>query len=1395
MTEQYKYRVGGSLSVDAPTYVTRQADHDFFEGLKTGDFCYVLNARQTGKSSLLWRTRQRLAGEGVRCAVIDLSSIGRYQMTADKWYATVIRKLVNDFDLANEFDQNTWWCDLEHLSPTYRFSEFIETVLLTKLQGPIVIFMDEIDSVLRFEFKDDFFTAIRAFFNKRAENPDYDRLTFALLGVATPSDLIEDKEQTPFNIGRAIELTGFQSHEVEPLTQGFMGKVTNPQATLEEILQWTGGHPFLTQKLCSLLLQELEAANSDSHAVSIAAIVHHQIIDNWEAHDYPEHLKTIRNRMVTNEKRAGRLLGLYRDVLEQQETEAANGTGGALSSPDAQSPGILASNHPDQMALRLTGLVIKQRGRLKVYNRIYASIFDRAWISQELSNLRPYCEAFNAWVASDCKDDSRLLRGAALKEAQEWAVDKNLDPLDVQFLHISQEKGFEAERLANEKATQILTKANQRAKQRIRIGSLFLVGSLLATVGLANVAEDAINQTKDAEIRANDAQSSLKLTKNAVTRLNEKNQQVLASLERAQRSKEMADTQARDAKKRAATARRQVEVAQEQVEVAQARADEARERERRSQTAAVAAQASAQAAHNDAEVANDQRAKAEEAQKKAENARELTEDIAALERRSNALLAIFEKDSRGQLDSLLQAVRSGKDLQAKLRDQADEYPTPSSILALQSILSNIQEVQRFSHREWIWGVSFSPDGSKLAIAGNNRRLYICKLATRCDTEGRPEGRNGKASTIFSNSPNSSRGHNGEILSVQFNPQNNNQVATGSADGTVRLWDTETMESAPLPGNDRGSKVVSVAFSPDGTKVAAARDDGRVSVWNIDSRKITASFQAHPSRIFKLSFAPNGQQIATAGFDGTARIWDIQTERQIAEFKHRGMVLAVSFGPNGKLATAGENGFVYLWDVRSRRKISEFSAHLSWIMSVHFSPDGKQLVTTGLDFAARVWDVDRIRSNTDVAGFRVAEFKHRGLVTDASFRPDGQQLATTSLDQTTRLWKLPARQTAQIIDRKLPEKNTFTTRVLFSPADENLIAVANANGIVQIYNVLSSSEKITINANGWVSSMSFDSHGKRLATAKLNGEAQIWDVTSGQDITKNLLSLKQEGLSQGKPQNRETSGTSSVSFSPDGKHLAIAYLGGIVRLWDIESQRQVSEFKVDRFFIGSMSFSPDGRILATTGAEGKVKLWDVRNQKEINTTELEKLNRRILSVSFHPRPIDENSNVIALAASDGFIQLWSIHFNARQDRFLLSSKSSNLPPAFQAHEGSVLSVIFSSRGSQLATVGLDSAIRVWAVPALKAPDPNKTDTTQYLPQIAEFQAERSLAWNISLNTRGNQIAIVEADAFRLDRPVSSKMQVHKIESLAELLVRACDWLRSYPEAQNTCKDINQSISAR
>ncbi|MBD0263425.1 MAG: ABC transporter substrate-binding protein [Tolypothrix sp. Co-bin9] len=420
--QQY-YQVGGTLEPDDPSYIERQADKNLYEGLKVAKFCYVFNSRQMGKSSLQVRVSKRLESEDFRCVLISLDGFGAKGVTQERWYYTLIQDFADKFELPRE-RLETWLHESKSLAHVKRLSDFIEKILLAEIYQNIVIFIDEIDTVLSLDFPtDDFFALIRYFYNLRASNLNFNRITFCLLGVATPSQLIQDNQRTPFNIGEAIQLNGFSFAETRPLAQGLESKVSNfkiAEEIIQEVLNWTGGQPFLTQKLCQIIAKHEEIIPVEKKVIRkwVEELVKLRIITNWEEQDHPQHLRTIRDRIINSKEPTIKLLKLYQTIRQQQE--------------------LPADGSPEQSELVLSGLVVENNRRLKIYNRIYEYIFDSQWLAELLADKRPYEEELLGWLSSG-KNKSWLLQGQKLRTAMKWIIGKTRTIEDYQFLNASQE--------------------------------------------------------------------------------------------------------------------------------------------------------------------------------------------------------------------------------------------------------------------------------------------------------------------------------------------------------------------------------------------------------------------------------------------------------------------------------------------------------------------------------------------------------------------------------------------------------------------------------------------------------------------------------------------------------------------------------------------------------------------------------------------------------------------------------------------------------------------------------------------------------------------------------------------------------------------------------------------
>jgi len=343
---------GGTLHPDSPSYVQRLADDELFNLILSGELCYILTSRQMGKSSLMVRTHRRLREQGINTAIIDLTEIGITNV--EQWYLVVVSLLAEQLNLA--VDPILWWEERASLSVVHRFVRFLHDVALVEVEGPVVIFIDEIDTTLKLEFSDDLFAAIRFTHNTCAIDPAYSRLTFVLIGSAIPADLIKDATRTPFNVGRGIDLCEFSRKDAQVFRNGLETVYSGQgDAILNRIFYWTEGHPYLTQKLCLAIVKSKRKSWTDKQ---IDQLVEKLLLSEGARKE--THLQYIRNKIVTSPQRR-QLLTLYKEIHKGKR---------------------IRENEQSyvQSQLKVSGLIKAENGYLRVRNEIYRHIFDLRWI-------------------------------------------------------------------------------------------------------------------------------------------------------------------------------------------------------------------------------------------------------------------------------------------------------------------------------------------------------------------------------------------------------------------------------------------------------------------------------------------------------------------------------------------------------------------------------------------------------------------------------------------------------------------------------------------------------------------------------------------------------------------------------------------------------------------------------------------------------------------------------------------------------------------------------------------------------------------------------------------------------------------------------------------------------
>ncbi|MBD2743443.1 AAA-like domain-containing protein [Coleofasciculus sp. FACHB-1120] len=1140
-----KYQVGGSLTSKAPSYVERIADTQLYDALKQGEFCYVLNSRQMGKSSLLVRTRHRLQQEGFKCTAVDMTNIGSEIITPTQWYKGIVADLWSGFNLLEKLNLKAWWREQEDISLLQRLSRFLADLLLVQFPNErLFIFIDEVDSILSLDFPvDDFFAWIRFCYNQRAINPEYRRITFAIFGVATPSDLIVDRNRTPFNIGKAIELTGIRLHEAQPLVKGLEVKKGNSQTVLKEILAWSGGQPFLTQKLCNLVgnlvdtrLSESETMNSvltippGNEAFWVENLVKTRIIHKWESQDEPEHLKTIRDRLLRNERKAGRLLGIYQQILQ----------GRKLPADDSQ----------EQIELLLSGLVVKHEGYLQVKNRIYQEVFNLKWVEKQLEQLRPYSQAFDAWIASKQKDASRLLRGQALKDAQMWALGKSLSDLDYQYIAASQELDrkevqliLEAERTkeveARLKEEQRRLNQEKEAAKRQKILLFAVSVAFFIACGLGVITYFQYRRATESERQARI--SEIRAIASSSEGLFASNQGLDALIEAIKAKRKLQRLGLADS-----SIDRTVENALRQ---AVYQADEYNRF------------SGHQAAVMAVDISPDSKLIASAS----------VDKTVKLWRRDGTEIATLTGHQ-----AIVRRVKFSPD--GQLIASGSDDGTVKLWKLDGTLLKNFQ-----GNSLAVWGVAFSPDGQIIASASQDNTVKLWKLdGTLLKTF---PARTGSGSTLTSVafSPDGEIiastsgdktiklwkldgtllrtlvGHTAVVSSVAFSPDGKTIVSV-SGDKTIKVWKLDGTLLRTLVGHT--AVISSVAFSPDGQKIVSGSRDKTVKIWNIDGTELT-TFSGHSASIWDVAWSRDGSFIASAGAENTVRLWESKNPLQTTITAHKGAIWGIDISADSStIATSSEDGTVKLWS-REGKLLATFTGENSVLygVGVASSADGKLIAATRNDDKVNIWE----RNGKAIATLT----GHQANVFTVAFSPDAQIIATGSLDNTIKLWRRDG-----TLLHTMTGHHTPVWQVAFSP-DGQLVVSAGGDSTVKLWKLDGSLVRTFPGHTTAVWRLAFNRQGNIIASSSGDKTVKLWTIDG-----KLLRTL-----------SGHTAAVWGVGFSPDSQIIASGGVDNTVKLWKLDGT-ELTTLRGHTAAIRGVAYSPDGKFVASVGEDNTLNLWNV-----------------------------------------------------------------------------------------------------------------------------------------------------------------------------------------------------------
>jgi WD40 repeat protein len=881
------YITGGTLPRDASSYVERAGDALLQAELRAGEFCYVLTSRQMGKSSLMVQTVTRLRQEGVVCVVIDLTAIGQ-NLDPERWYAGIVNRLAHQLELVEEVE-GFWFSHLD-VSPLLRLMRALREVVLQLETRQVVLFIDEIDAVRSLPFSaDEFFAAIRSCFNLRTEDPEYQRLTFCLLGVASPSDLIRDTRTTPFNIGKRIDLTDFTLQEAQPLAQGL--EFANSQALLERVLHWTGGHPYLTQRLCLAV-----AADAFVRSRRDVDRICGEVFFSAEAREQDDNLMFVRDRILRSELDTATLLDTYKRALS-----------GRVVRCDEANP--IASE------LLLAGIVRGDNGLLRPRNRIYSTVFDRAWIMSGMpgEEMRRQRAAYQKGVlrASALASVVFLTLGSLALYAFQQRNKAWKSASDAKVIAGRERRArSEADRNAADLA-KALTDANfQRNLANANAGK--------ATAALHTAVQQkvlAVKNLADARLQRGRAEranyfASMNLIQRDFEHHNDAH--IMQLLEETKNSPYkgwewgywnylchrdlLTLTGHKDVVFSAA-------FSPDGKRVVTGSWDE---------TAKIW----------DAETGREIRSLPGHKHKVSHVA--YSPDGKCILTVSGDTAIIWDSDTGRELHSLtghkaevlgLAFSPDGNRIVTSSLDQTAKIWDAKTGREIRSLIG---------HTDRVNSVAFSPDGKSI-VTCSGKQIEIWDTVT------------GEKISSLAGSGNG-------VDSVAFSPDNK-RIESWSGDGTIRVWDAQT--GKPMHEFGRGNH--SVAFSSNGKYIVSGIGND-AKVWDPETGKAILTLRGHTAGVACAVFSPDGKRILTCSYDHTAKIWDARTARtQLVFSENNSAIGTLAFSHDGShLATGSRNAFgpgERVWDAQTGRMIQKLiQKPTAW--SVAFSPDGRQILTGG-----------------------------------------------------------------------------------------------------------------------------------------------------------------------------------------------------------------------------------------------------------------------------------------------------------------------------------------------------------------------------------------------------------------------------------------------------------------